>query len=65
MDAVLLQEYDDGLHPVAFHLSKYNPTECNYGTSDKELLAIIQACSKWCCYLKGLPYLIYTDHEPH
>ena len=39
--AVLLQEYDDGLHPVAFHSSRYNPAEHNYSTGDKELLAII------------------------
>ena len=29
--AVLLQEYSDGLHPVAFHSTKYNPAERNYG----------------------------------
>ena len=39
--AVLLQGYDDGLHPVAFCSSKYNPAKHNYGTGDKELLAII------------------------
>ena len=53
--AVLLQEYSDGLHPVAFHSAKYNPAECNYRAADKELLAIIQACTKWRCYLEGLP----------
>ena len=63
--AALLQEYDDGLHPVAYHSSKYNPADRNYGAGDKELLAIVQACSKWRCYLEGLPSLIYTDHEPH
>ena len=42
--AVLLQEYSDGLHPVAFYSAKYNPAERNYGVGDKELLAIIQAC---------------------
>ena len=63
--AVLLQEWDDGLHPVAFPSIKYNPAECNYGTGDKELLAIVQACTKWHCYLEGLPSVVYTDHEPH
>ena len=63
--AVSLQEYSDGLHPVAFHSAKYNPAERNYGAGDKELLAIVQACTKWRCYLEGLPSKIYTDHEPH
>ena len=63
--AVLLQKYSDGLHPVAFHSAKYNPAEHNYGARDKELLAIIQACTCCHCYLKGLPSKIYTDHEPY
>ena len=39
--AVLLLEWDDELHPVAFHSAKYNPAECNYGAGDKELLAVV------------------------
>ena len=39
--AVILQEYSDGLHPVAFHSAKYNPAKRNYGAGDKELLAIV------------------------
>ena len=65
MGAALLQEYNDGLHPVAYHSCKYHPAEHNYSAGDKELLAIVQACSKWRCYLEGLPSLIYTNHEPH
>ena len=45
--AVLLQEYSDGLHTVVFHSAKYNPAEHNYGAGNKELLAIIQAYTKW------------------
>ena len=39
--AVLLQEYSDELHPVAFYSAKYNPVERNYGAGDKELLVIV------------------------
>ena len=53
--AVLLQEFSDGLHPVAFHSAKYNLAEHNYGAGDKELFAIIQAYTKWHFYLEGLP----------
>ena len=38
--AVLLQKYDEGLHPIAYHNRKYAPAEHNYGGGDKELLAI-------------------------
>ena len=38
--AVFLQKYDDGLHLIAYHSSKYAPTECNYDGGEKELLVI-------------------------
>ena len=38
--AVLLWKYDDGLHPIAYHSSKYAPAERNYGGGEKELLVI-------------------------
>ena len=62
--AVLLYQYDDGLHPLAYHSSKYAPAERNYGGGEKEVLVIYQACVKWRCYIDGVPTTIYTDHEP-
>ena len=50
---------------MAFHSAKYNPAERNYRAGDKELLAIVQACTKWRCYLEWLPSVVYTDPEPH
>ena len=50
---------------MAFHSAKYNPAERNYRAGDKELLAIVQACTKWHCYLEGLPYVVYMDHKLH
>jgi hypothetical protein len=41
--AVLKQEYDDGLHPVAYVSRKLNSAEQNYPTHDRELLAITYA----------------------
>ena len=37
--------------------------ECNYGIGDKELLAIIACLKKWYMHLRGVPFLIYTDHH--
>ena len=51
--AVLLQPYDDGLHPIAYFSKKYIPAERNYAPHDKELLAIFKACMKWRPYLDG------------
>ena len=44
--AVLLQEYDDGFHPIAYFSKKYLPAERNYAPHNKELLAIFKACMK-------------------
>ena len=51
--AILLQEYDDGFHPIAYFSKKYLPAERNYAPHDKELLAIFKACMKWRCYIDG------------
>lgn len=64
--AVLLQEKDDILHPVAYHSAKFNCHQLNYSTIEKELLAIIQAVQKFECYLQPSHQTlkIYTDHNP-
>ena len=45
--AILLQEYDDTFHPVAYFSKKYLPAERNYVPHNKDLLAIFKACMKW------------------
>jgi RNase H-like domain found in reverse transcriptase len=49
--AVLEQQYDDGLHHVAYASRKLNLAEPNYPTHDRELLAIIYAVREWRTYL--------------
>jgi RNase H-like domain found in reverse transcriptase len=41
LGAVISQEYEDGIHPVAFHSRSLQPAEKNYDTHDKELAAVI------------------------
>ena len=41
--AVLMQKFDDGLHPIAYYSKKFLPDERNYAAHDKELLAIFKA----------------------
>jgi len=47
--AAILSTYtpDGELHPIAFHSHSFNPTELNYDTHDKELLAIFEAFKHW------------------
>ena len=57
---------DDGdIHPVAFRSRTLGPSELNYDTHDKELLAIFDAFTQWRHYLEGssLPVDVVTDHK--
>ena len=56
---------DGELHPVAFHSRTLGPSERNYDTHDKELLAIHEAFKVWRHHLEGSPHPIevFTDHK--
>jgi RNase H-like domain found in reverse transcriptase len=62
--AVVEQEYDDGLHPVAYASRKLNSAEQNYPTHDRGLLAIIYAVREWRTYLHSARFRIRYDHHP-
>ena len=50
--------------PVVFYGKKLTSTEARYHVTDRELLAIYQACMKWRKYLYGHKCTIYTDQKP-
>ncbi|CAB3382250.1 Hypothetical predicted protein [Cloeon dipterum] len=62
LGAVLEQEYEDGLHPVAFASRKLKKAEANYHTTERECLGIIFAIREFDIYLKGRPFILQTDH---
>ena len=66
ISAVLLQEFEGRLHPVAFHPRKMNNhhDKINYEIHNKELLAITAAFKEWRRYLEGARHKIcvYTVH---
>ena len=49
---------DNEVHLVAFRSCTFTAAELNYGTYDKELLAIFKAFKIWQYYLEGLVYPI-------
>ncbi|GJP32458.1 hypothetical protein CLOM_g17081 [Closterium sp. NIES-68] len=51
--AVLLQDFGDGLQPVAYESRKLQGAGKNYTVHDKEMLAIVHAFKTWRCYLTG------------
>ncbi|GJP60630.1 hypothetical protein CLOP_g17857 [Closterium sp. NIES-67] len=60
---VLLQDFGEGLQPIAYESRKLNPAERNYPVHDKELLAIVHAFKVWRCYLTGADVTVRTDHK--
>ncbi|CAI7850176.1 unnamed protein product [Closterium sp. NIES-54] len=61
--AVLLQDFGNGLQPIAYELQKLHPLEKNYPIHDREMLAIVHAFKVWRCYLTGADVTVWTDHK--
>ena len=63
---MLSQQDEEGkLHPVAFHLRKFQPADINYEIHDKELLVIVDAFKHWCRYCEGAVHQVqvFSDHQ--
>jgi len=64
--AVLSQrDGENRLHPVAFHSTKFQPSEINYKIHNKELLAVVDAFKHWRRYCEGAmhPVQVFSDHQ--
>ena len=65
--AVLLQESGDGIdHPVCYFSRKFNNSQRNYSTIEKECLALILALQHFEIYVtsSSQPTVVYIDHNP-
>ncbi|XP_070191283.1 uncharacterized protein [Littorina saxatilis] len=64
MGAVLMQEHEETLRPVAYQSKKFNGAESRYATVEKECLATVWGVGKFERYLYGKHFTIETDHRP-
>ena len=63
--AILSQEKESKLHPIAFISHSFNPAQRNYPTYDHELHTIVEAFKEWHHYLIQSPHpiTVLTDHQ--
>ena len=63
--AILSQQTDDKLHPIAYMSKALSEMQRNYEIYDKEMLAIMEALGEWRQYLMGEKEKveIWTDHQ--
>ena len=64
MGAVLYQNTENGIKPVAYGSRSLLPAETRYATIEKESLAIVWSCDHFSQYLVGRHFTIQTDHKP-
>jgi hypothetical protein len=62
--AVLMQEHDNELFPVAYASKKLSKRERAYSTMERECLALVWAIRKFQLYLYRRPFVLQTDHQP-
>lgn len=61
----VLQQLKDGVwRPLGFFSKSLTPTQKNYSTYDRELLAIYEGIKHFRSLLEGLNFTIVTDHKP-
>ena len=60
--AVLLQEDEQGQHPVAYASRKLTAAERNYTITERETLAVVYALSTWKLYLYK-HFDVFTDNQ--
>ena len=63
LGAILSQEQDGRIHPVAYASRSLSPQERNYGITELETLAVVWAISHFKSYLYGHSVTVYTDHS--
>ena len=63
LGAVLMQEHEGCLHPVAYHSRKFTPAERRYGAYAREMSAVIDSLKHFEYYCDGQHTTVESDQE--
>ncbi|CAI7758786.1 unnamed protein product, partial [Closterium sp. NIES-54] len=63
LGAILCQEQEAGLQPIAFESRKLTAAERTCPIHEREALAVVHALKKWRCYVEMQPVTVFTDHR--
>lgn len=63
LGAILSQEHNNTLYPIAFGSRKMVPAEKNYSISEKEMLAALWGMEQFQYFLRGKEFELITDHR--
>ena len=63
LGAMLLQEFEGVLHPIAYASKKLNHAQRAYATLERECMAIVRGVQKFNRYLFGRENILQTDHQ--
>ena len=64
LGAVLMQEHDGILRPVAYASKKLTPTERRYHTIELECMAVVWSVQRFYPFLYGRHFTLECDHHP-
>ena len=61
--AVLMQDFGQGLQPIAYDSRALSKSQRNWCTHDKEMYAVMRALEVWNVYLRDCPTTVHSDHH--
>ncbi len=61
---ILLQDFEDGEHPIAYEHHRLSDAEEKYSQYEKEFLGLLHCLRKWKHYYLGKKVVVLTDNQP-
>ena len=64
LGAVLMQNQNGAWVPICYANCSLTECEQRYSQTEKEALALVWACKRYCAYIYGMQFDLVTNHKP-